>query len=238
LNTIRVEGVSSVFFDAPSSATYSSILFNTFLVINAVTVGGIPSNQFCVREGFGWIYNQTTDSTSICSALQPSASLINTALANGLASGQAGFPGFPGWSAASSFPLAACPLLEGSPPSVSLTTGGTQVFTINAGRNHGGDLYGLAGTVSGTSPGITIGSFLVPLNPDAYFTFSLMNPNTAPLANNFGLLDANGHAMATVTVPPASPASLVGTIAHHAYGVVNGVQLVLVSDPVVLTLTP
>ena len=97
--------------------------------------------------------------------------------------------------------------------------------------------YVLLGSLSGTTPGIPIGLLVLPLNPDAYLTFTLTSPNTPPLGNSLGLLDAFGEAAASFTIPPGSSPALAGLTLHHAY-VVFGPMVVFASNPVPLRLVP
>lgn len=80
------------------------------------------------------------------------------------------------------------------------------------------DPYLLLGSLNGTAPGIPVDGVVLPLNFDlGYLAFTLANPNTAPLANSLGMLDATGQGSATFSLPPASDASLAGLALHHAY---------------------
>lgn len=56
----------------------------------------------------------------------------------------------------------------------------------------------------------------MPLNPDAYFSYTHANPNVFPLGNSLGFLHANGRATATFTLPPGLP-FLTGLALDHAY---------------------
>jgi len=106
---------------------------------------------------------------------------------------------------------------------MSMQSGGTQVMDLLAGPARAGHLYLVAGSLSGTAPGLPLGSSTLPLNPDAYFSFSVAKANQAPYGNTFGMLDAGGSAQATFTLPPISP-NHVGLTLHHAYGTVDPVS--------------
>jgi hypothetical protein len=73
--------------------------------------------------------------------------------------------------------------LTASPATISIATGGTQTFTLNAGSQHGSRLYWLFGSLTGTSPGVTlisaVGAVTIPLVPDFYTTITIAQPNTA-----------------------------------------------------------
>ncbi|MEM7310229.1 MAG: hypothetical protein AAF682_26375 [Planctomycetota bacterium] len=121
-----------------------------------------------------------------------------------------------------------CYTLEGYPKSISLAAGGTATLLLDAGSAYAGALYGVAGTLSGTSPGLPVGALQAPLNPDAYFALSIQAP--APLfEGTVGLLDAQGKATARVNIAAGTDPSLAGLELHHAYlalGPAGGVELV------------
>lgn len=106
--------------------------------------------------------------------------------------------------------------LLASPPSVSLS-GGTQVLDLVAEPQFAGSLYLVAGSFSGSTPGLPLGALTVPLaTPDPYFDYSIANFNGAVLGSTLGTLDANGRAQATVTLNPALSSNLIGVSATHA----------------------
>ncbi|MHC4815220.1 MAG: kelch repeat-containing protein, partial [Planctomycetota bacterium] len=67
--------------------------------------------------------------------------------------------------------IASTPLTANT-STMSIATGGTQVLTLNAGSQHGSRLYWVFGSLTGTTPGVTlvsaIGSVNIPLVPDFY----------------------------------------------------------------------
>lgn len=127
--------------------------------------------------------------------------------------------------------------LTGLPSALSETTGGTHSLYLNAGLANAGFTYVVAGSISGTSPGIPIGSFVLPLNFDFYTQFTLDNANIGLYVNTFSTLDADGRRGAQILVPPLP--GLAGLVFNHAYGVLDlSSQLVFVSEPASLTLTP
>lgn len=94
--------------------------------------------------------------------------------------------------------------------------GGTQHLTLNAGPAHAGEIFVLAGSLSGTQPGIPIGSVVVPLNLDNYMLTLLNNPSIQALYHSIGVLNGQGMATAQVPVPPGFKVGL-GIAAHHAF---------------------
>jgi hypothetical protein len=124
---------------------------------------------------------------------------------------------------------------------VSVSQGGTADFRLEVGPAFAGDLHVLLGTTAGTSPGLPLGTFLLPLNPlSPYFRFTAGFPNSGPLPDGAGLLDAAGAATARFELPPGTSPALVGTRAHHAYFVLDLASLAVaaVSNAVPLTLVP
>jgi hypothetical protein len=112
-----------------------------------------------------------------------------------------------------------------------------QQFLLDAGSAFGGRDYLLLGTLTGTS-GFTHNSLLIPLNPDAYFFFTLNSPNTFPLSNSSGRLDSSGFGGASFTLPPGLPAAAVGLTLQHAFVVLDTTGVVAVSNPFPVTLVP
>jgi len=106
--------------------------------------------------------------------------------------------------------------LNSDTPGVGVANGGTQTMNLEPGATHAGELYLLLGSLSGTSPGLPAGSFVLPLNFDLYLNFTLSSPGTPPLSNSMGLIDPSGSATIQFSLPAGAPASLVGVRAHHA----------------------
>ena len=107
---------------------------------------------------------------------------------------------------------------------VSLSKGGAQTFSLFGGNANAGKLYLLLGTLSGTKPGIKLGTVTLALNPDAYFFFMLGNPNTL-IANSLGILSPSGTSTAKLNLPLGLPVSLAGTVLYHAYLVLDPSRL-------------
>lgn len=108
--------------------------------------------------------------------------------------------------------------LGGAPASVSLALGGMVAFDLDAGHLHAGKLYVVLGSASGTVPGVPIApGVLLPLNPDAYLTYTLANPGAPPLVGGVGMLGAGGAAAATLVLPAGLPGTLAGLTLQHAF---------------------
>jgi len=122
--------------------------------------------------------------------------------------------------------------------SISLASGGSANFCLEASSAHAGKLYWLLGTISGASPGLLIDGQDLPLNFDAYTLFTILNPGTPPLLNGLGTLDLAGQGSASFVMPAGiSGPNLVGTTLHHAYVVLTS-KVVAASNAVALTITP
>ena len=129
--------------------------------------------------------------------------------------------GEPGLDADSNGVLDVCESLELHKTTFSVSAGGPRRMELHPGPAYAGRVYLLAGSLTGTA-GIPVGSVTVPLTADVYTNFTIAHPNTPPLQNSFGMLDAQGEAMATFSTPPgAISASLIGTSVWHAFGLIT-----------------
>jgi len=108
------------------------------------------------------------------------------------------------------------------PPFVGAASGGTVTMQIRTGLAAAGQIYALAPTLSGTSPGFEWQpGFPVPINPDFLTDLFLQNPGNPLLPAGFGTLDASGNADAVLTVPPGLITILAGTSMHWTFGVMD-----------------
>jgi hypothetical protein len=133
------------------------------------------------------------------------------------------------------------PSLEASPAALSLAAGGVLKLQLHASAQHAGSHYLVLGSTAGTSPGLPLGSTVLPLSVDPYFGWTLANPNVFPLSNTFGTLDVSGSATASFTLVAGSPPQWAGAQVHHAYVVIRTspvVEIAFVSNPVGLLLDP
>jgi hypothetical protein len=105
---------------------------------------------------------------------------------------------------------------SGTPDSVSVSAGGSVALSVTLGSSEAFKSYQVLGSVSGDVPGFPYSGVVVPLNPDAYMIFTLLNPNTPLLAGSAGILNSAGAATSVFTLPPGSDPSLVGLTVHHA----------------------
>jgi hypothetical protein len=130
--------------------------------------------------------------------------------------------------------------LTGTPSQLSLSAGGVQSLQLIAPSGLAGQTYLLLGTLSGTTPGIPVDSFVLPLNIDAYWLMTLTSPNQPPLGNSFGTLDSQGQTSITFTVPSSSNPAWAGAVFDHAAVVfdLTTVKASYVSNAVSATLVP
>ncbi|MEZ5979775.1 MAG: right-handed parallel beta-helix repeat-containing protein [Planctomycetota bacterium] len=98
---------------------------------------------------------------------------------------------------------------EASFAAISTATGGRQVMRLALGADGTGDVYLLLGSMSGTAPGVPLGSVTLPLVQDAYTDATLLAPGSVGLVGTLGVLGANGTGEASFaprTSPRRSPA--------------------------------
>ena len=62
--------------------------------------------------------------------------------------------------------------------------------------------YRLLATASGTTPGTLFQGITMPLNADGLYAFTLQANGSAPFDGSVGTLDAQGHGLATLALPP------------------------------------
>lgn len=113
-------------------------------------------------------------------------------------------------------------VLTVSPPKLSIAAGGTWAFRITGGSTNSLQPYLIVGTLSGAGPGFTLGQTPWPLVFDTYTRHCLVGPT--PLIGHVGLLDGEGNATATLTLPASARESLAGLTLHHAAAVYDGAR--------------
>lgn len=125
--------------------------------------------------------------------------------------------------------------LSGDVASISISNGGAQNFSLDAGAANAGALYLLLGSVSGTSPGTPVDAVVLPLNFDFYTSLTLSSPSP-PLTNSIGALDAQGQGSASFGVPGGVlSATSVGLELDHAF-VLFAANAYFASNPIGVSL--
>jgi len=119
---------------------------------------------------------------------------------------------------------------------ISVASGGSATFLISAGQSHARKFYLLLGSMSGTTPGVRVGSLTLPLNPDSYFAYTAGDPGGL-IRGSLGILDLQGRGSAKLVLPPKLATPFVGRTLNHAYLVLRlGPQFDSVSNAVPLKL--
>ncbi len=131
--------------------------------------------------------------------------------------------------------------LTGSPSTISIATGGQHRLALNAGKPNALRLYRIFGSITGTSPGVTlasaVGSVNIQLNPDLYTDITIGVANTALLTKTRGTLDASVKATASFNIPNTTNQAAIGVKFYHAYLVYDAKSnFYMASNAVPLTL--
>jgi len=133
--------------------------------------------------------------------------------------------------------LNACAPLTADIASVSVSAGGVQQLSLQAGLSNANRAFLFVGSLSGSQPGVVVDGLKLPLNPDAYTAFLFAAPSASLLQPMFGQLDEQGRAKAQVTVPPGLLPSAPGLHLSHTY-LVFDIGPVFAPRPVTLRLLP
>ncbi|MCA8956794.1 MAG: FG-GAP repeat protein [Planctomycetes bacterium] len=127
------------------------------------------------------------------------------------------------------------PFLHGDVSTFSLAKANTLNMALDAGSAHQGRSYWVFGSVTGTSPGVTLGKVTVPLVPDPWTDLTIALANSPTFANTMGTLDPAGRAAARFVAGPIQDPTLVGLRLYYAY-LVHGGGYHLASNPIQLVL--
>lgn len=127
--------------------------------------------------------------------------------------------------------------LYAAPEFVSVTTGGVHKIYLNTDPSNAGLTYLIGGSFS-DSPGFSVAGKFVPLNPDAYFFFSIQNANLGVYSNTIGVVDAAGRAKANITIPSGIGVLQGLHLFHAAMGFNGGGTLKFATEATSLTLSP
>jgi hypothetical protein len=232
------KGLGGTSFAAPTPID-SSFLFATRLAVADLDADGgldpIAADFFSQR--LSWFKNLLAgdcDQSGTVDALEIASGTLPDCDGNGVPDGCDLLQ--PGADIDQDGQLDACvpPALVAQGLELSAAAGGAQRLEL---RGPPGALYGIAGSLSGTSPGTPFGGALVPLQFDAYTLLSLELANQPPFTETFGTLDNLGFADALITLPAGSSPALAGLLLHHAFVALSpSFDVALVSNPVPLAL--
>jgi glucose/arabinose dehydrogenase len=133
----------------------------------------------------------------------------------------------------------ACQGLSADRGDVSAALQNQQTLFLHAPPSEANRLYVLAGSLSGTSPGFTLGSLHVPLNYDDYTDYTLLFANLPPLEMSFARLDSSAGATAAFNLEAIPlPPDLIGMTMVHLYVTIANGTGAYVSNFVELRLLP
>ena len=120
--------------------------------------------------------------------------------------------------------------------SISITAGGAQTLSLDAGTAHANKPYWIFGSITGTTPGVSINGIQIPLNIDVYTQLAMENVMANPPFSGFrAALDANGGATAKFIVPANLLSA--GFTLYHSYIVFDSAGTFYgASNPVSVTL--
>jgi hypothetical protein len=107
---------------------------------------------------------------------------------------------------------------------------------MKAGVAQAGRGYWVVGSLNGTSPGLPIGSVVLPVNPDVWFNYTINHPNQGPLVNSLGFLNGIGQSTGAFAIPAGTTPALVGLTVNHAY--MLGPVINFSSNPVSISFLP
>lgn len=123
---------------------------------------------------------------------------------------------------------------------VSTSTGGVQQMVYVPGPSQAGNLYLIAGSLSGWTPGLPLGGGLVmPINYDAFTDLTIALAGSVVLPGTEGTVPTGGILAPQVVVPPGILAPFTGLTLHFAGVVASpGPNYIEVSNPIPLRLAP
>jgi len=118
---------------------------------------------------------------------------------------------------------------------IAYATGGTQTLTLDAGPVHANKSYWIFGSITGTSPGVSLNGIHIPLNLDVYTQLAMENVTANPPYDRFrATLDASGGATARFVLPVNTLNA--GFSLDHSYIVFDGAGMFYgASNPVQVT---
>jgi hypothetical protein len=129
--------------------------------------------------------------------------------------------------------------LKANTGTISLSAGGTQTLDFTPGAAFVGQTYWIVGSVTGWTPGLPYGGYVIPVVLDWYTDLTINSANLGPLFNNLGILSGGGASQAQLVLPAGLPPGLAGaSVFHAAVALLPGVVVNHVSNPVAMRLVP
>jgi hypothetical protein len=125
-------------------------------------------------------------------------------------------------------------LVPGLNDTVSASAGGSVDLFLENPSVHGGREYVILGSMTGTSPGIPVGSVVLPIHFDIVTQTMIPMIHTSTFDQFHGNLDPKGRAMATLNTPAGLDPGTVGVELYFAYFVMNPEDLA--SNPASVTI--
>ena len=121
---------------------------------------------------------------------------------------------------------------------LSIASPGPQKLKLDAGPDHAGDAYVLLTSASGVYPGTGVFKLLLPLNWDAFTTFTLNHPDGAYTQGFSGTLDAQGRGAAELDLSSWASPAMIGMDLNHAFLAGPGLSPTFVSNATLLEIVP
>ncbi|QDU68128.1 PQQ-binding-like beta-propeller repeat protein [Engelhardtia mirabilis] len=109
------------------------------------------------------------------------------------------------------------PRLTANPSAISLSSGGVQRLDLRGGSAFAGTFHALAGSATGTAPGIPLDGLVLPLVFDAYTLLPIQLEGGGVFSGGAGVLDSKGLAQATISLPAGTDPALAGVTLFHAW---------------------
>ena len=130
-----------------------------------------------------------------------------------------------------------CRPLSTNVGAVSVSHGGTQVLSLQAGAANAGRPLLVPRHHERDHARRAARGAAGPLNVDRYFELLANAPEAGPVSPNPGILDDQGRATAAFVLPAGLTPNLIGLRLHHAFVLVTP-EVDFVSNPVPLALVP
>lgn len=121
--------------------------------------------------------------------------------------------------------------LEVHPDALDGQAGGTAEFSLDAGSEHGGELYLLLGCVQLDPLGLSVDGWSMPLGLDSWLLFALGSVGSAPYADALGVLAPDGRASAAFEWSQSQWPLGLELVVHHAFCVLGPTGSVQFTSP-------